>query len=113
MAGTRSWSVYKHYHFGSIGKLVAFAPILPINLDLLIGWLWAKVAKRPYYPRPPPPPSLLMRVFYCLFCHRWININQKGPKGMDPDMIEALYRSIDRLTEKIDLLMDLISDVYR
>jgi len=32
---------------------------------------------------------------------------------MDPDMIEALYRSIDRLTEKIDLLMDLISDVYR
>jgi len=32
---------------------------------------------------------------------------------MDPDMIEALYRSIDRLNEKLEELMDLIADVYQ
>ena len=32
---------------------------------------------------------------------------------MDPDMIKALYRSIDRLNDKLEELMDLISDVYQ
>jgi len=33
-------------------------------------------------------------------------------KGMDPDSIEALYRSIDRLSDLMEQVIEILSDVY-